>query len=39
MRLDHLLFCLPDGWRATVRRAASPYGSDHHALVALIETR
>ncbi len=39
MRLDHLLFRLPDGWRATVRRAASRYGSDHHALVALIETR
>jgi endonuclease/exonuclease/phosphatase family metal-dependent hydrolase len=39
MRLDHLLFRLPDGWRATVARAASRYGSDHYPLVALIEAR
>ena len=39
MRLDHLLFRLPDGWRAELRRADSKYGSDHYPLVALIEAR
>ena len=39
MRLDHLLFRLPDGWRASVRRAEQRYGSDHYPLVALVEPR
>lgn len=39
MRLDHLLFRLPDGWRAELRRAESKYGSDHYPLVALIDAR
>lgn len=37
MRLDHLLFRLPEGWRVTVRRADQRYGSDHYPLVALVE--
>lgn len=39
LRLDHLLFRLPDGWRAEVRRADSKYGSDHYPLVASIDAR
>lgn len=39
MRLDHVLLRLPDGWRATVRRADSRYGSDHYPLVAVIDAR
>ena len=39
LRLDHLLFRLPEGWRAEVRRADRKYGSDHYPLVALIEPR
>jgi endonuclease/exonuclease/phosphatase family metal-dependent hydrolase len=39
MRLDHVLFRLPQGWRASVRRADSRYGSDHYPLVAVIEAR
>jgi endonuclease/exonuclease/phosphatase family metal-dependent hydrolase len=39
LRLDHLLFRLPDGWRAEVRRADSKYGSDHYPLVAVIDVR
>jgi endonuclease/exonuclease/phosphatase family metal-dependent hydrolase len=39
LRLDHLLFRLPDGWRAEVRRADRKYGSDHYPLVALIDAR
>lgn len=39
MRLDHLLFRLPDGWRAEIRRADDKYGSDHYPLVALIDAR
>lgn len=39
MRLDHLLFRLPRGWRAHVRRGDSKYGSDHYPLVALIEAQ
>lgn len=39
MRLDHLLFRLPQGWRAEVRRADGKYGSDHYPLVALIDAR
>jgi endonuclease/exonuclease/phosphatase family metal-dependent hydrolase len=37
MRLDHLLFRLPSGWKTTVRRAEQRYGSDHYPLLALIE--
>ena len=36
MRLDHVLARLPPGWRATVRRANSRYGSDHYPLVTVI---
>jgi endonuclease/exonuclease/phosphatase family metal-dependent hydrolase len=39
LRLDHLLFRLPEGWRAQVRRADQKYGSDHYPLVALIEAQ
>jgi endonuclease/exonuclease/phosphatase family metal-dependent hydrolase len=39
LRLDHLLFRLPEGWHAEVRRAADKYGSDHYPLVALIDAR
>jgi endonuclease/exonuclease/phosphatase family metal-dependent hydrolase len=39
MRLDHVLARLPPGWRTTVRRADSRYGSDHYPLVAIIEAR
>jgi endonuclease/exonuclease/phosphatase family metal-dependent hydrolase len=34
MRLDHVFYRLPQGWRATVRRAESRYGSDHYPLIA-----
>ena len=37
MRLDHVLARLPSGWRLTVRRAGSKYGSDHYPLIAVIE--
>jgi endonuclease/exonuclease/phosphatase family metal-dependent hydrolase len=36
MRLDHVLARLPSGWRLTVRRADSRYGSDHYPLIATI---
>jgi endonuclease/exonuclease/phosphatase family metal-dependent hydrolase len=39
LRLDHLLFRLPDGWHAQLRRADSKYGSDHYPLVAWIDVR
>lgn len=39
LRLDHLLFRLPDGWRAELRRADKKYGSDHYPLVALIDAQ
>jgi endonuclease/exonuclease/phosphatase family metal-dependent hydrolase len=39
MRLDHLLFRMPDRWRAELRRADHKYGSDHYPLVALIDAR
>jgi endonuclease/exonuclease/phosphatase family metal-dependent hydrolase len=39
MRLDHLMFRLPHGWRATTRRAEHRYGSDHYPLVALVRMR
>jgi endonuclease/exonuclease/phosphatase family metal-dependent hydrolase len=37
MRLDHVLFRLPAGWRAELRRLDSKYGSDHYPLVATVE--
>ena len=37
MRLDHILVRLPDGWRASLRRADDRYGSDHYPLVATID--
>lgn len=39
LRLDHVLFRLPEGWRATLQRANSKYGSDHYPLVASLDTR
>ena len=36
MRLDHLLFRLPAGWRAVVRRGDDRYGSDHYPLIATV---
>jgi endonuclease/exonuclease/phosphatase family metal-dependent hydrolase len=39
LRLDHLLFRLPEGWRAELRRADRRYGSDHYPIVALVEAR
>jgi endonuclease/exonuclease/phosphatase family metal-dependent hydrolase len=36
MRLDHVLARLPSGWRVTVRRADSRYGSDHYPLIATL---
>lgn len=33
MRLDHLFFRLPDGWKGGFRRAEERYGSDHYPLV------
>lgn len=38
LRLDHLLFRLPEGWRAEVRRGDSKYGSDHYPLIATVTT-
>jgi endonuclease/exonuclease/phosphatase family metal-dependent hydrolase len=37
MRLDHVLFRLPDGWKTTLRRAESRYGSDHYPLIATVD--
>jgi endonuclease/exonuclease/phosphatase family metal-dependent hydrolase len=36
--LDHLFFDLPDGWRATRRVVRDRYGSDHHPVIATIQT-
>ena len=33
MRLDHVFYRLPSGWRASVRRGESALGSDHHPLI------
>ncbi|HXG57208.1 MAG TPA: endonuclease/exonuclease/phosphatase family protein [Vicinamibacterales bacterium] len=33
MRLDHVFYRLPAGWRADVRRADSASGSDHYPLI------
>jgi endonuclease/exonuclease/phosphatase family metal-dependent hydrolase len=37
LRLDHVFYRLPDGWRATVRRGETALGSDHHPLITTIE--
>jgi endonuclease/exonuclease/phosphatase family metal-dependent hydrolase len=37
MRLDHLLFRLPDAWRTEVRRVDQKYGSDHYPIIAMID--
>jgi endonuclease/exonuclease/phosphatase family metal-dependent hydrolase len=39
LRLDHMLFRLPEGWRSELRRANDKYGSDHYPLVATIDAR
>jgi endonuclease/exonuclease/phosphatase family metal-dependent hydrolase len=39
LRLDHILLRLPQGWRASVRRADSRYGSDHYPLIAVIDLK
>jgi endonuclease/exonuclease/phosphatase family metal-dependent hydrolase len=39
LRLDHLLFRLPQGWRAEVHRADDKYGSDHYPLIATVDIR
>ena len=36
LRLDHLFFRLPAGWRAEFRRENDRFGSDHHPLIATI---
>ena len=36
LRLDHVFYRLAAGWTATVRRAESNYGSDHHPLITRI---
>ena len=33
LRLDHVFYRLPSGWRADVRRGETAFGSDHHPLV------
>ena len=33
LRLDHVFYRLPPGWRAQFRRAESRFGSDHYPLV------
>ncbi|MGI9628003.1 MAG: endonuclease/exonuclease/phosphatase family protein [Longimicrobiales bacterium] len=35
-RSDHLLFSLPEGWRAEVRRLDDTFGSDHYPLLGTI---
>lgn len=36
LRLDHLFFRFPGGWKGEVRRGPERYGSDHYPLVASI---
>jgi endonuclease/exonuclease/phosphatase family metal-dependent hydrolase len=37
LRLDHVFYRLPDGWRASVRRGESSLGSDHFPLITTVE--
>jgi endonuclease/exonuclease/phosphatase family metal-dependent hydrolase len=39
LRLDHVLFRLPPGWHASLKRADDRYGSDHYPLIAVLEVR
>jgi len=39
MRLDHILFRLPEGWTTTLRRANDKYGSDHYPLIATVDVQ
>jgi endonuclease/exonuclease/phosphatase family metal-dependent hydrolase len=39
LRLDHLFFRLPVGWRAQFHRGSDRFGSDHYPLIARIEIR
>jgi len=39
LRLDHLFYRLPDGWKASFARADENYGSDHYPLIATIDLR
>ena len=39
LRLDHVFYRLPEGWRTEVRRAESAFGSDHFPLVGTIRMR
>jgi endonuclease/exonuclease/phosphatase family metal-dependent hydrolase len=36
LRLDHLFFRLPPGWRAEFHRGNDRFGSDHYPLIATI---
>jgi endonuclease/exonuclease/phosphatase family metal-dependent hydrolase len=37
LRLDHVFFRLPEGWRAHSQRGSSRFGSDHFPLIATID--
>lgn len=37
LRLDHVFFRLPEGWRARSERGSSRFGSDHFPLIATID--
>jgi endonuclease/exonuclease/phosphatase (EEP) superfamily protein YafD len=39
LKLDHLFFRLPDGWRGAFHRADDRFGSDHFPLVGLLRIR
>jgi endonuclease/exonuclease/phosphatase family metal-dependent hydrolase len=39
LRLDHLFFRLPTGWRADFSRGDAAFGSDHRPLIARIRIR
>ena len=39
LRLDHMFFRLPDGWRGTFKRGADRYGSDHYPLIGSIDLK
>ena len=36
LRLDHVFYRLPSGWRATTRRGESSLGSDHYPLITTV---
>jgi endonuclease/exonuclease/phosphatase family metal-dependent hydrolase len=39
LRLDHILFRVPEGWKTVLRRGEQRYGSDHYPLVVSVEVR